>query len=108
MGGHVMRQPRSRSRHVVLLAAGLGVVSVLGCSGDRPGGVGRGSGGAGTGSGGSAMTGSGGTAGSAPGDTGGMGAPIGPTFVDGTRLVAQTYSFPGTAPLFVGVFDRQE
>ena len=103
-----MRQSRSRTRHVALLMSGIGAVLVLGCSDNRPGGVGLGSGGARTGSGGSATAGSGGTAGETPGDTGGMGAPIGPTFVDGTRLVAQTYSFPGTAPLFVGIFDRQE
>lgn len=30
-----------------------------------------------------------------------------PTFADGTRLLARSYSYPGTAPLFVGVYDQQ-
>jgi hypothetical protein len=105
-----MRQARRRSGHFVLLTAGLGAAFALGCSGSGRAGNGPGSGGAGSGSGGDAMTGSGGMGGATFADTGGVGGgiPVGPTFVDGTRLVAQTYSFPGTPPLFVGVFDRQE
>jgi hypothetical protein len=30
------------------------------------------------------------------------------TFTDGSRLVAQQFSFPGTTPLFAGIYDRQE
>jgi hypothetical protein len=36
------------------------------------------------------------------------GAALDPTFTDGSRLVAQQFSFPGTAPLFAGIYDRQE
>lgn len=103
-----MRQARRRTGHFALLTAGLGVVLAPACSGKRAGDD-LGSGGSGTGTGGSAMTGSGGGAGATGGGGGAEASiPIGPTFVDGTRLVAQTYSFPGTAPLFVGIFDRQE
>ena len=42
---------------------------------------------------------SGGYAAPAPGD---------PVFADGKRLVARTVSFPGTEPLFVGIYDRIE
>ena len=31
-----------------------------------------------------------------------------PTFTDGSRLVAQSFSSPGTVPLFVGIYDRSE
>ena len=34
--------------------------------------------------------------------------PLEPTFTDGSRLVAQSFSSQGTVPLFVGIFDRDE
>jgi hypothetical protein len=45
---------------------------------------------------------------SACGNSPPQGPAAGPAFTDGTRLVARSYSFPGTEPLFIGVFDRQE
>lgn len=77
------------------------------CSGSRPASE-RGTGGAA--SGGNASGGISGTGGAA-GGAGGTLAVVTPpdaTFTDGTRLVARTYAYPGTAPLFVGIYDRQE
>jgi hypothetical protein len=42
-----------------------------------------------------------------PDGTAGTPAPL-PAVVDGTRLVARMYSFPGTAPLFAGIHDLQK
>jgi hypothetical protein len=86
-----------------LAVAALALSNAPGCSGSGP----RGNPGPGSGGGaGSATGGNGGNAGN-----GGMTetvAPTDPTFQDGTRLVAQTYSSSGSAPLFVGIYDRQE
>ena len=86
----------------------MGAALVLACSDHRPERRRSGIGGRGRRCGRKQLAGSGGAAGSTPGDASGTGVPVGPTFIDGTRLVAQTYWFPGTEPLFVGVFDRQE
>lgn len=79
------------------------------CSGSRPASE-RGSGG---GASGGAASGGGVSGGGASGSGGAGGAlavvtPPDATFTDGTRLVARTYAYPGTAPLFVGIYDRQE
>ena len=102
-----MRQRRNRFGTALLMSVA-GAVLILACSGHRSSDVTLGSGGAGADAGGSSVAGSGGAAGSMPDDASGTGLPVGPTFIDGTRLVAQTYWVPGTEPLFVGVFDRQE
>src|SRR4051794_6758939 len=102
-----MRQRRNRFGTALLMSVA-GAVLILACSGHRSSDVTLGSGGAGADAGGSSVAGSGGAAGSMPDDASGTGLPVGPTFIDGTRLVAQTYLVPGTEPLFVGVFDRQE
>lgn len=106
--------------------AAIAALLILGCSGKRIAASDSEAGAAGTSSDGAAADGASGVAGwtaddaetadagemadagGAAADGGGPGAMVGPTFVDGTRLVAQTYSFPGTEPLFVGIFDRQE
>jgi len=98
-----------------------GAAGAGGQAGSSSGGAGAGAGAAGTGAAGTgagiagsgsgvAGSGTGGGGGGGAGGSGGGGAPInmGLDFRDGTRLVARTYSFTGTAPLFVGIYDRQE
>jgi hypothetical protein len=94
------------------------VFLALGCSGNRTAGAGVGSGGATIGPGDGASGGAndsggaGGSPGAGPGGgwggSAGVGALSEPTFQDGSRLVAQTYLAAGAAPLFVGIYDRQE
>ena len=89
-------------------AAGAG--GQAGSSSGGAGAAGTGAGIAGSGSGVAGGGVAGGSGGAGTSGTGGGGAPInmGLDFRDGTRLVARTYSFTGTAPLFVGIYDRQE
>ncbi len=89
-----------------IAGSGSGVAG-SGTGGSGGGGAGGSGGG---GAGGSGGGGAGGSGGAGTSGTGGGGAPInmGLDFRDGTRLVARTYSFTGTAPLFVGIYDRQE
>lgn len=90
-------------RGIVVAALACAIVGGA-CTGGRMAGPG---GGAGADGSGGASPGSGG-AGSSSGGAAGQGTLVGPTFSDGTRLKAQSYSFEGTAPLFVGIYDAQE
>jgi hypothetical protein len=69
---------------------------------------GAGGGRAGAGGGGAGTGGAGGGGASVPGGTGGGWTSPEPNFHNGSRLVARTFSFPGTAPLIAGIYDRQE